>query len=165
MNIREIELPGIGKKYEIINKNGDKTVIIIHDDGRRDIYFFDQNDLEEAVASTTLGDSEARQFAAIIGGMTYSPKSLETIEIAFDDLLIEWFKVEPGAKAVNQSIGDLKIRENYDVTIVAIIKRNKQKINTPGPHTLLEAGDTLIVSGHRTQIKNIIKELLSRRDG
>lgn len=165
MKIREIELPGIGKKFEIITKNGDKSVIIIHDDGRRDIYYFDQDDHEEAIASTTLTDSEARQLAAIIGGMTYSPKALETIEIAFDDLVIEWFKVESGAKAINQSIGELKIRENYEVTIVAIIKRNHQKINTPGPETLLEAGDTLVVSGQRMQIKNIIKELLSRRDG
>ncbi|MEW8986893.1 MAG: TrkA C-terminal domain-containing protein, partial [Bacillus sp. (in: firmicutes)] len=45
------------------------------------------------------------------------------------------------------------------------IKKNNQKINTPGPETVLEAGDTLVVSGHRNQIKVIIKELLARRDG
>ncbi|WP_147532808.1 cation:proton antiporter regulatory subunit [Bacillus marasmi] len=165
MKIREIELPGIGKKFEVITKNQEKMVIIIHDDGRRDLYYFDQNDHEEAIASTTLSDTEARQIAGIIGGMTYSPKALETIEIAFDDLVIEWYKIQNGAKAVNQSIGDLKIRENYHITIVAIIKKNNQKINTPGPETLLEAGDTLVVSGHRNQIKVIIKDLLARRDG
>jgi TrkA domain protein len=165
MRIREIELPGIGKKFEILTKNEDKMVIIIHDDGRRELYYFDQEDYEEAIASTTLGDTEARQLAAIIGGMTYSPKALETIEMAFDDLVIEWFKIESNAKAVNQTIGDLKIRENYEVTIVAIIKKNHQKIHTPGPETVLEMGDTLVVSGQRAQVKNIIKELLSRRDG
>ena len=165
MNIHEIELPGIGKKYEIITKSTDKVVIIIHDDGRRDIYYFDQEDYEEAIASTTFDDTESRQIAAIIGGMTYAPKALETIEMAFDDLVIEWSKVEPGALAVNQTIGNLNIRQSYEVNIVAIIKRNQKKIHTPGPETLLEVGDTVIVSGQRHQVKTIVKEILSRRDG
>lgn len=165
MNIREIELPGIGKKYEIITKSKDRIVVIIHDDGRRDIYYFDQEDYEEAISSTTFDDSEARQIAAIIGGMTYAPKALETIEMAFDDLVIEWSKVEPGALAVNQTIGNLDIRQSYEVNIVALIKRNQKKIHTPGPETLLEIGDTVIVSGQRNQVKTIVKEILSRRDG
>ena len=165
MNIHEIELPGIGKKYEIITKSTDKIVIIIHDDGRRDIYYFDQEDYEESIASTTFDDSEARKIAPIIGGMTYAPKALETIEMAFDDLVIEWSKVEPRALAVNQTIGNLNIRQSYEVNIVAIIKRNHQKIHTPGPETLLEVGDTVVVSGQRNQVKTIVKEILSRRDG
>ncbi|EKN70679.1 TrkA-C domain-containing protein [Neobacillus bataviensis LMG 21833] len=166
MKIREIELPGIGKKYEIITKSEDKIVVIIHDDGRRDLYYFDQEDYEESIASTTMDDSEARQIAAIIGGMTYAPKALETIEMAFDDLVIEWSKVEAGAKAENQTIGNLNIRQSYEVNIIAIIKRrNHKKIHTPGPETLLEVGDTVIVSGQRNQVKTIVKEILSRRDG
>ena len=166
MNIREIELPGIGKKFEAITNNKDKLVIIIHDDGRRDIYHFDPEDYEEAIASTTFNDQEARQIAAIIGGMTYSPKALETIEMAFDDLVIEWFNVETNAAAVNQTIGQLNIRQSYEVNIIAIIKRqNHKKIHTPGPETLLEEGDTVIVSGERNQVKRIVKEVLSRRDG
>jgi TrkA domain protein len=166
MNIREIELPGIGKKYEAITKSKDKIVVIIHDDGRRDIYHFDQDDYEEAIASTSFDDTEARQIAAIIGGMTYAPKALETIEMAFDELLIEWFKVEPKAPAVNQTIGQLEIRQSYEVNIIAVLKqRNHKKIHTPGPETLLEEGDTVIVSGQRNQVKMFVKEILSRRDG
>jgi TrkA domain protein len=43
--------------------------------------------------------------------------------------------------------------------------RNHKKIHTPGPETLLEEGDTVIVSGQRNQVKKIVKEVLSRRDG
>jgi TrkA domain protein len=163
MNIRESELPGVGKKFEAITKNKDKMVIVIHNNGRREVYYFDQDDYEEYTASATFDDSEARQIAAIIGGMTYKPTALESVELAFDDLVIEWFKVESGATATNQSIGQLNIRKSYDVNVIAIVKQNNQKIHTPGPENLLEEGDMLIVSGERTQVKNMVNELLSGR--
>lgn len=165
MKIREIELPGIGKKFEVITKNQEKLVVIIHDDGRRDIYHFEQDNHEEAISSVSFDDGEARQIAAIIGGMTYAPKALETIEMAFDDLVIEWFKVQVGAEAASHTIGQLNIRQSYEVNIVAIIKKNLKKIHTPGPETLLEVGDTVIVSGQRQQVKLFVKDILSRRDG
>ncbi|AEH49698.1 cation:proton antiporter regulatory subunit [Parageobacillus thermoglucosidasius] len=163
MNIREGELPGVGKKFEVFTKNKDKMVIIIHDNGRRDLYYFEQDNYEDYVANAVFDDTEARQIAAIIGGMTYKPKALENIEIVFDELVIEWFKVEQGAKAANQSIGQLNVRQSFDVNIIAIVKKNHQIIHTPGPENIIEEGDTLIVSGERTQVKNMVKELLAGR--
>jgi TrkA domain protein len=163
MNIRESELPGVGKKFEVFTKNKDKMVIIIHDNGRRDLYYFEQDNYEDYVANAVFDDTEARQIAAILGGMTYKPKALENIEIVFDELVIEWFKVEQGAKAANQSIGQLNVRQSFDVNIIAIVKKNHQIIHTPGPENIIEEGDTLIVSGERTQVKNMVKELLAGR--
>lgn len=164
MNIREIELPGIGKKFEIETRDQDKVVIVIHDDGRREIYHFDKDDLEECQSNITLTDAEARQIAAILGGMIYKPKALETIEVAFDNLIIEWFKVEHQAKAVNQTIGGLDIRKKYDVTVIAIVKKNHKKILNPGPEVVIEEGDTLVISGERTSLKKLVKELLQKGD-
>lgn len=46
-----------------------------------------------------------------IGGLTYKPKALESVEVALDDLLIEWLRIEPGSPCVGKTIGDLRIRE------------------------------------------------------
>lgn len=110
MNIRESELPGIGYKFQIVTKGNEKMVIVIHDDGRREMYHFD-SDHEESISSISLRDSEARQIAAILGGMVYKPRALENVEMVFEGLAIEWFKVEKEAPAIGKTIGDLEIRK------------------------------------------------------
>lgn len=63
MRIRESELPGIGQKFEIITRNDEKLVIVIHDDGRRELYHFD-NEHEDVISSITLNDQESRQMVS-----------------------------------------------------------------------------------------------------
>ena len=160
MNIRESELPGIGYKFQIVTKGNEKMVIVIHDDGRREMYHFDA-DHDESISSISLRDSEARQIAAILGGMVYRPQALDTIEMAFEGLSIEWFKVENNAPVVQKTIGSLHVRKTYNVTIIAILKKNMKKFFNPGPDSIIEAGDMLVLSGARHEVKRIINELLS----
>lgn len=164
MDIREIDLPGIGKKFELLTKSGDKMVVIIHDDGRREIYNFVKGDYEECSYNMVLDDSEARQVSAILGGIIYTPKELEKIDMVFDDLVIEWFKVDSGAKAVDKTIGDLHIRQTYEVTVIAIIRNNKEKVINPGSGDSIKEGDTLVLSGDKVKLKSFIKNLLKKGD-
>lgn len=165
MNIRERDLPGIGRKFETITSNKDKVVIIIHDDGRREMYHYDDDDYEESISNVTFNDSEARQIAGILGGMVYKPKELETIELAFDDLMIEWFKVESGAAILGKTIGEVDIRSNYSINVIAIMKKNKEKLLNPGPEAFLESGDMVIISGERKNVKKAIRDLFSTGGG
>lgn len=135
-------------------------VIVIHDDGRREMYHFDANH-DESISSISLRDSEARQIAAILGGMVYRPQALDTIEMAFEGLSIEWFKVENHAPVLQKTIGSLHVRKTYNVTIIAILKKNMKKFFNPGPDSIIEAGDMLVLSGERHEVKRIINELLS----
>ncbi|WP_373230102.1 cation:proton antiporter regulatory subunit [Cohnella sp.] len=159
MKIQEIDLPGIGKKIQINTRSGDKLVIIVHDDGRRECYHFDNDDLEESISMITLDDDEARIVAAMIGGMTYKPKKLESIEVAFDDLIIEWYKLEPDFKCLGKTIGELHIRKNSGASILAVIESNHSKHINPGPDYRLTSNATLVVAGERQQHK-LLKQIL-----
>lgn len=150
---RESDLPGIGRKFQINSRSGDKLVIVIHDDGKREMHHFDYNDPDESISMVTLDDSEARRVGAILGGMVYMPKALESVDVAFDEMVIEWFKVEPEAKCVGKTIGDLHIRKRTGAMIIAVIKKDQAKVINPGPDQVIYEGATLVVLGERGQVK------------
>lgn len=155
--VRESDLIGIGKKYQIETEAGDHMVVVIHDDGRRELYRYDQEE-SESKCVMTLSDEESRQVAGIIGGLSYKPKALETIEVALDDLSIEWIKVSNDSPSLGKSIGELEVRKRTGASIIAAIKEGDSIIN-PGPDYVMRADTTMVVAGKRNHIK-LIKEIL-----
>ena len=59
----------------------------------------------------------------------------------------------------NVTINDSKIRENYDVNIVGIIKDNGESIINPEPDTLLNTNDIILLIGDEDKM-SVFKEQL-----
>ena len=158
--ISESNLPGVGKKFQIETTIGDRLVIVIHDDGRREIYHFDRKRLDRADSVVTLTDGEARQIAGIIGGLSYVPKALAPTELILDDLVLEWFRIEPDAASVGKSLRDLQARSVTGASVVSIIEENRIKRINPEADTVITANATLILAGDRKNIARL-KSLLT----
>lgn len=156
-SIQESNLPGVGRKFQVEATSGDRLTIVIHDDGRRELYHFLPNSRVASVV--TLQDSEARQVAGIIGGLTYVPKALPTAEIVLDDLVLEWYTIPDNAICIGKTIRDLMVRTTSGASIVSIIEENGKKQINPQADTILTKAAVLIVAGDRKTIETL-KHLL-----
>jgi K+:H+ antiporter subunit KhtT len=159
--ISESNLPGVGRKFQIETAGGDRLTIVIHDDGTRELYHFTNKNPDRVASVVTLTDSEARQVAGIIGGLTYVPKALPSAEIVLDDLLLQWYSIEPGSACIGKTIRELQIRSLTGASIVSIIEPNRVKRTNPEADTVLNEGATLILAGDRRTI-TALKRLLVR---
>lgn len=158
-SISEVFLPGVGRKFQIETLDGDRLVIVIHDDGTRELYHFTGKNLDRPASVLRLTDGEARQIAGIVGGLTYVPRSLPMAEVILGDLVLEWFKIEPRAACIGKTIRDLHVRTATGASIVSIVEPDQTKRTNPEAGTVLNEGATLIVAGDRRTI-NSLKRLL-----
>ena len=157
--ISEAFLPGVGRKFQVETTSGDRLVIVIHDDGTRELYHFTRRNMDRPSSVLRLSDGEARQIAGIIGGLTYVPRSLPMAEVVLEDLVLEWFTIEPGAACIGKTIRELGVRTRTGASIVSIIEPDQTKRTNPEADTVLNTGATLIVAGDRPTI-NALKRLL-----
>jgi TrkA domain protein len=161
--ISESNLPGVGRKFQIEAVSGDRMTIVIHDDGTRELYHFARKAPDKVASVVTLSDSEARQIAGIIGGLTYVPKALPSAEIVLEDLLLQWYTIEPGSACIGKTIQDLQVRTMTGASIVSIIEPDRVKRLHPGPDTVLNEGATLILAGDRRTLDQLKRLLVHGR--
>lgn len=163
--IKEAELPGLGKKFEMELDNKDKVAVIIHDDGTREVYYFSAGE-EDPTAVVTLTDQESRQLGSIIGGSFYQPKKLEKLEAAVAELHIEWLEVKENAAIAWKSIGDTRLRKEHGIIVIAAIEdKKKRKGNTrinPGPSYVFVPGHTVVAAGTKEKML-IFEEMLGHK--
>src|SRR4029078_5414477 len=124
-NIRESNLSGVGRKFQIEAASGERLNNVIHDDGTRKLYHFTRKNPDRVASVVTLADSEARQIAGIIGGLTYVPKALPSAEIVPHDLLLEWCTIDARSACIGRTIRDLQIRSVTGASIVSIIEPDR----------------------------------------
>ncbi|HEX2093185.1 MAG TPA: cation:proton antiporter regulatory subunit [Longimicrobiaceae bacterium] len=150
MDVREHDLPGVGKKFAVRTNDGERMTIIIHNTGHREIYHF-KPDEDYPFFAIRLQDQEARKLGAILGGAYFQPPLAESMDMVLDQLSIEWLKVDSGSPLAGKTIEGAAIRQLTGASIIAILRGGRAQPN-PQPGDRIEAGDTLMVVGDRDQV-------------
>jgi len=158
MSISESELPGIGRRFEIVATKGVRVVLVIHHSGRRDLYILQRGEDEPACAAK-LTDDQARRVGAILGGAYFKPAVVEEIENIIGDFVLDWVTITEDSPMVNRSIGDLQIRRRTGMSVIAIV-RGKRSINVPDASEVLNAEDRLLVFGPRRNFGTFVDDVL-----
>ncbi|NTV91306.1 MAG: cation:proton antiporter regulatory subunit [Clostridiales bacterium] len=149
----ESDLPAIGKKVSCNTHAKDKAVIIIHHDGKRELYIMD--DEGSPKASLTLLDEESRRLGSILSGETYKPKAIEDLEVALEGIRIDWFRLDPDSPVIGQQLGGLGIRKKTQVSIIAILN-GSDFVPSPSSDYVFREGDTCVVIGRPERFKDFL---------
>ncbi len=163
MKVEEAVLPGVGHKYTIYTRSGDKLVIVVHNSGKRELQYFEAGSSEdEPTAALDLTDEEARELGAILAGVLFHPEAVGEVKTRLAKLTIEWVKAEPGDPCVGKTIGECQREAQAhapEAYILAILREGQAMIPNPPPETRIEPGDTLVLAGSREAVDALKREL------
>ena len=157
MQVKEHDLPGVGKKFALTTNDAERMTIIIHNTGHREIYMFRGKE-EFPSTAVRLEDAEARMLGAILGGAYFQPAVAESMDMVLGQLSVEWFRVSTGSPLAGRTIQDSAIRKRTGASVIAIL-RDGRSIPNPAPGDIVEAGDTLLVVGDRAQVQRFRAEI------
>jgi TrkA domain protein len=159
LDLRETRLPGIGTKFTLELDSGGRLAVIVHNDGKRELYYFRRAGDDEPGAVIVLDDDEARQLGAVIGGAFERPKIVEDLEMALGELLIEWEPVPDTSPWIGKTLAECGFRAKTGVTIIAIL-REPEPVSGARPDDVIQRGDTLVTVGKAGQYA-AFRELLA----
>lgn len=142
MKIKTIDIPSIGKRYDITTESNSKFVLIDYFSGFKEIYILKDN---QTIGPIKLNSDEANQLAILLSRVL--KEFLEKrIDVIFQNLAIETVKVEEDFKSINKTIEELKFRTITQTYIIAII-RNEKPIVMPKPEEKILENDVLVLLG------------------
>jgi K+:H+ antiporter subunit KhtT len=150
IDLREARLPGVGMKYGFRLDAGGRISLILHNDGKRELYWFRRADDDEPSAVITLDDDEARQLGAVLGGAYQRPKIVEDLEMALGELSIEWVAVPDSSPLIGKTLAEAALRAKTGITIIAIL-REPEPVSGAQPNDVIQQGDTLVTVGRAGQ--------------
>lgn len=156
MNISISQLPGIGQKISMKTSEDNMLVIIVHHTGKRELYFFEDCDSDEADFAMDLTPEETRDLAAQLLGTTYQPADIEKIRMFKRQIIVDYIKVKENSPLVNKTIEESDVRNKTGATIIGIV-HGDEVIAIPETDTTLKPGDVLMSVGKEDQISTLSK--------
>jgi TrkA domain protein len=144
VKVFETQLPGVGRRYQVSFSDGGKLTILVHNDGRRNVYWRDDPDEDSGELFATT-EREAEKLAEIFDGTLFEPVGDDLGEV-LSDARLKWVSLPEDSPIVGRTIGDVGVRTRTGVSILAV-ERGKRTIANPTPGTELLADDVLVVVG------------------
>ncbi|HHT9155591.1 MAG TPA: cation:proton antiporter regulatory subunit [Candidatus Tripitaka sp. YC43] len=162
LEVKEADLPAIGKKFTIETAAEETIVVIIRLTGEREVYRFLKGK-EEPESVTNLAEEEARTIGNILAGAYFEPVHEKAVELVMKQLSMEWIKVEEDSPLANKTIGEVGIRKKTGVSVISIL-RDAKYIPNPLPSEAMHVGDTLVVLGSSEQMKKFLSFIGKSRE-
>ena len=150
------QLPGIGQKITMKTAEKSMLVIVVHHTGKREVYFFEHADGDEADFVMDLTADETRELAAQLLGATYQPVDVEKIRMFKKQIIVDYITLKEESIFAHKTIEDSDIRNKTGATIIGIV-HGDDITAIPEADTTLNPGDVLMSIGKDEQINELTR--------
>jgi TrkA domain protein len=149
MRVYESEVPGVGRKFELELTGGKSVVVVLHHDGRCELFRRDGPDADSEKILDLKGE-QANRLGSILEGAYFESVDVDSLSVPLGDAIIEWVEVMTDSPVAGKTLGESRIRTETGASIIAI-QRGEETISNPAPETELEPGDLLVAVGTREE--------------
>jgi TrkA domain protein len=137
MTVYETDVPGVGRKFEYELGGEDRLVVLIHHDGKREVFRRPSDDAD-GTKLFELSDKQAREFGTILEGAYFQPLDLESVEVPLGEAIIEWNDLPDDSPVAGESIRDADLRRRSGVSVLAV-QRGEETVANPDPSSTSKA--------------------------
>jgi len=149
MTVYETDVPGVGRKFEYELGGGQRLVVLIHHDGKREVFRRPSEDAD-STKLFELSDKQAREFGTILEGAYFQPVDLESVEVPLGEAVIEWTDLPERSPLVGETLREADLRRRTGASVLAV-QRGEETVANPDPTFELRADDILVTLGTREE--------------
>ena len=145
MNEDETDLPGLGRRKDVLPATGRRNGVEDYRQGQPELIVSTWDDPDTCQASIPLTADEAAALGNLLGGQRLAMQ-LSEAHREIPGIVTRQFSIAAGSPFQNQPLGKAAIRTRSGVSIVAIM-REGEVVPSPGPDLVLHPGDLLVAVG------------------
>ncbi|WP_435346148.1 cation:proton antiporter regulatory subunit [Haloarchaeobius sp. HRN-SO-5] len=149
MTVYETDVPGVGRKFEVELDDDERLVVLIHHDGRRELFHRPKPEADSRRIADMDGSS-ARQLGAILAGAYFQPLELDQTQVPLGEAILEWVSIDETSPIAGQTLAESDVRNQTGVSVIAV-QRDDETVPNPPPGFDIEADDVLVALGTREQ--------------
>lgn len=149
MTVYETDIPNVGRKFEMALSDGSSIVVVIHYDGKRDVYRRPSPEADSTLLFEISGE-EGRQLGSILSGAFFQPVESADLAVPLGDDILEWVEVPATSPLAGTSLESASLRDRVGVSIIAI-QRGETTLGNPEPSETIREGDILVALGSRDE--------------
>lgn len=139
----------MGRKFELDLEGGERAVVVVHHDGKRELFVRPSPDADSE-RLLTLSGRQARRLGAILEGAYFQPVDLDSVDVPLGEAIIEWVTVGEDSPLVGRTLGEANVRGETGVSILAV-QRDEETHANPDSAFELRVGDILVALGTREE--------------
>lgn len=153
MEVIETLLPGVGIRYELEIRSGQRLGIVVQRQGAVELAVYDQRDPDKARGVFYLDQDEVEAVADILGAPRMTQRFAD-LSREVPGLRSGRLAVRSGSPYDGRPLGDTRARTLTGCSIVAVV-RDADVVTSPDPQEVLRGGDVLVVIGSRQGLEQL----------